>query len=54
MRPTMEKIPCLLCGEEVTVSPTVVFGAYHRECWTKMLHKWVEMKEYEKGEDDNA
>jgi hypothetical protein len=42
VRHTLEKLPCKWCGQEVLANPEAVFGAYHRECWTKFLTAYVE------------
>lgn len=45
MRPTLKKLPCKGgCGEDVLANPDVVFGPYHRECWTKFLTNWVNLQ----------
>ncbi len=43
MRSTLENLPCKWCGQEVLANPNVIFGAYHRDCWTKFLTAYVEM-----------
>lgn len=42
MSQRLENLPCKWCGLEVLANPEVVFGAYHRDCWSKFLSDWVE------------
>ena len=46
----LKKLPCQWreCGQEVLANPDVVFGPYHRECWTKFLSEWVENQKAKK------